>query len=261
MVGPPAVRDTAGPADVSRNNTSSVLAGSRGILGSVADRRGQFYEAFAEQWDDRLSYDELDKRLRLVFTRLLSAEDLHGKLTLDAGAGTGHFSRDLAARGARVISLDVGTALLGKTRARAKTVPVCCSVLALPFPDRAFEVVLCTEVIEHTTDPRAAVRELCRVVAPGGVLVVTTPNRVWKPAVLVANALRVRPYAGYENWSGYRELRRWIDGAGLLVETHVGFNLLPHTRFCRPRFDVLDGLRWLHPWMINIAVRARRATP
>lgn len=215
-----------------------------------------FYEAFAPDWDARMDPHELAKRFRLVFGGLLG--EVRGRRVLDAGAGTGHFSRALVERGALLTSLDVGTGLLGLVRAKCSTQPVCGSLLQLPFRDAAFEVALCTEVLEHTSDPRAAVAELCRVLGPGGVLVLTVPNRLWKPAVLAANALGLRRYAGHENWVGYRDLAAWLAEDGMAVERQTGFNVLPHTAFCRPTFDGLDELGGLHPYMINIAVRARK---
>jgi SAM-dependent methyltransferase len=57
------------------------------------------------------------------------------------------------------------------------------TVESLPVPDGSFDVVLCTQVLEHTSDPAAAVRELRRVVAPGGrVLASTHGTAVYHPA-------------------------------------------------------------------------------
>lgn len=221
-----------------------------------ADAKGMFYESFAREWDSRASMPELEKRLRLVFGGLLEESDVRGKDVLDAGAGTGWFSRGLARWGGRVTSLDVGPELMAEVRKKCESRLVVGSVLELPFPDASFDAVLCTEVIEHTTDPRRAVAELCRVLRPGGALALTVPNRAWHWAVRTANALSLRPYRGHENWVGYRELAGWVREEGLTVRRQFGFNLLPHTFFCRPPFDGLDRLASLHPWMINVALKA-----
>lgn len=57
------------------------------------------------------------------------------------------------------------------------------TVESLPVPDDSFELVLCTQVLEHAADPARAVRELARVVAPGGrVLASTHGVQVYHPA-------------------------------------------------------------------------------
>ena len=140
----------------------------------------------------------------------------------------------------------------------AATRPVQASLLSLPFPDRTFRAILCTEVIEHTADPAAAVQELCRVLAPGGTLVLTVPNKRLKFALTVADLLKLRPYGGLENWVGYAELGSWLRDAGVKVERQFGFNLIPHAAFCRPAFDGLDRIPPLHPFMVNIAARCRK---
>jgi SAM-dependent methyltransferase len=56
-------------------------------------------------------------------------------------------------------------------------------VEALPVEDASFDVVLCTQVLEHTDDPAQAVRELRRVVAPGGVVLASTHGvQVYHPS-------------------------------------------------------------------------------
>ncbi|MFA6317476.1 MAG: methyltransferase domain-containing protein [Elusimicrobiota bacterium] len=223
--------------------------------------KSRFYESIAQDWDELMDKHELSKRLRLIFggeSPLLRAEDVAGLPVLDAGSGTGHFSKALMGLGGRLVSLDVGPGLLGVVRAKCPTRPVQGSLLNLPFSDKTFKAVLCTEVIEHTPDPRAAVKELCRVLAPGGVLVLTVPNKRLKFALAIADSLKLRPYGGLENWVGYSELQDWLKEEGVVVERRFGFNLLPHVFFCRPLFDRLDGLSLLHPLMVNIAVRCRK---
>lgn len=204
-----------------------------------------------------MSRIEIDKRIRLIFS-ILKDSDVRGRRVLDAGAGVGYFSAALTDLGADLVAIDMGQRLLARIREKCAVPSAVSSVLNLPFPDRYFDLVLCTEVIEHTTDPQKAVVELCRVTAEGGVLLVTTPNRLWHPAIALATALHLRPYHGHENWVRYPELRHWITSAGLQIEQQLGFNLLPHTFFCHQRFEFLDRISVLHPLMINMLVRARR---
>src|SRR4030042_490857 len=48
----------------------------------------------------------------------------------------------------------------------------------MPFPDNSFDVILLHEVIEHVSDDAATLREACRVVRPGGRIVIYAPNRL-----------------------------------------------------------------------------------
>src|SRR4051812_43630378 len=103
-------------------------------------------------WDDRTNTFETQRRLRLVFDDLLGAIDLRGKAFLDGGSGGGHFSAAACRRGANVTSLDVGPNLLEQVKKRCDSTRVIGSILDLPFPDGSFDVVMSTEVIEHTPD-------------------------------------------------------------------------------------------------------------
>jgi 2-polyprenyl-6-hydroxyphenyl methylase/3-demethylubiquinone-9 3-methyltransferase len=224
--------------------------------------RATFYERFADEFDDRMNRYEVGKRLRLVFDEALAGESLEGRTLLDAGCGTGLFSRAAAQRGARVTSLDVGERLLEQVSRKADTERVVGDVASLPFDDGRFDYVVCTEVIEHTMEPRRAVAELARVLAPGGTLVLTTPNRVWHPAIWLATKLGLRPYEGIENWVHFGDLRRWLAQDGIAVNRYRGFNPLPfvHPILYRPN-DRLDrfGDGPLGRFMINIMAVGRKA--
>jgi 2-polyprenyl-6-hydroxyphenyl methylase/3-demethylubiquinone-9 3-methyltransferase len=225
----------------------------------MLDDRQLFYERFAGEFDSRMSRYDTEKRVRIVFERLLP-ESLAGRELLDAGSGTGWFSREAVRRGARVTSLDVGPRLLEEVARKCDTRRVVGDVCALDFPRDSFDVVVSSEVIEHVAEPRRAVSEMARVLRPGGILALTTPNRRWHFAIALANRIGARPYEGYENWVGWSELRRWVTAEGLAVEAHFGFHLFPFvvpaTHALLDRLDRLGGA--LGPVMLNQAIRGRK---
>jgi SAM-dependent methyltransferase len=118
---------------------------------------------------------------------------LMGRRVLDLGCGKGRFARVLAARGARVVGLDVSAAML----AAAREAGVDCvrgSARRLPFASSSFDGAIAVEVFEHL-EPRAidrACEELRRVLRPGGTFVLVDKSvyalnarRPWLPAVAV----------------------------------------------------------------------------
>lgn len=63
-----------------------------------------------------------------------------------------------------------------KARAADRATFIVSDIQQMPFPEDAFDVVVSCETVEHVPDPQLAVRELARVLRPGGTLVLTTPN-------------------------------------------------------------------------------------
>jgi SAM-dependent methyltransferase len=108
-----------------------------------------------------------------------------GRRVLDAGCGTAYGTRMLAEAGAaQVTGVDRATSVLDAARPscpeNVELVPG--DLRELPFADRSFDLVVCFEVIEHLEEPDAALRELERVVAADGVVLVSSPNRdVYEP--------------------------------------------------------------------------------
>jgi len=114
-------------------------------------------------------------RRRLV-TDLLARAGARGRI-LDLGCGTGGVLQHLGPFGS-AIGLD--PAVEAAQYCRRRDVPmVVGSGLELPFADASFDVVLALDVIEHVPDDVALLREVRRVLRPGGVLLVTVPAMPW----------------------------------------------------------------------------------
>ena len=212
-------------------------------------------------WDDFTNNYETRRRLDLIFNRLIKPSELAGRYLLDAGSGGGHFSEAASRHGAHTFSLDVGFKLLKAVDQRCDSQKVLASTLALPFKKSIFDIVLSTEVVEHTASPLTAVNELARLVKPGGLLIVTSPSRLWNPLVKLATLLRWRPYEGYENFLWPHEITRALKKQDFEIEILVGFNFCP---IFTPKIDALfrffdqvygKRLPWL---MVNFAARARK---
>lgn len=103
-----------------------------------------------------------------------------GRRVLDAGCGVGYGAALIAEHGARSVdAVDVAEAVVEAARARFEDAAgfAVADVRALPFPDDSFDLVVCFEVIEHIEEQPRAFAEFHRVLAPGGVLAVSSPNR------------------------------------------------------------------------------------
>jgi SAM-dependent methyltransferase len=150
-----------------------------------------------------------------------------GERLLDVGAGAGRHAFEGLRRGASVVAVDVDDASLKDVAASGVT-SVLGSALSLPFDDGAFDRVIAAEVMEHIDDDRGALRELARVLRPGGVLAVTVPR--WFPE-LVNWALSDEyhaPFVAGGHVRIYREsaLRARLAGAGFdVVDRHHAHGL------------------------------------
>lgn len=114
-------------------------------------------------------------RLRRTRTALDLKSDHH---VLDVGCGAGNLLAML--QGARLVGVDLAESLLKEARERLKGRPNVqlykANIEALPFPDRTFDRVVCSEVLEHALRPEAILAEMRRVAKPGARVVITVPN-------------------------------------------------------------------------------------
>jgi ubiquinone/menaquinone biosynthesis C-methylase UbiE len=102
-----------------------------------------------------------------------------GEQILDAGSGTGIFTREFLARGAEVVGLDISFAMLRYAAKRAAPpayTGIVADMAALPFAASSFDRTVSVAALEFVADEKRAVAELFRVTKPGGVVVVATLN-------------------------------------------------------------------------------------
>jgi SAM-dependent methyltransferase len=97
---------------------------------------------------------------------------------LDAGCGSGRNMVEFARHG-RVSGIELSATSVGRARERGLGEVLSGSILEMPFPDASFDLVASLDVVEHLQDDGAALREMRRVVAPGGALLLTVPAYQW----------------------------------------------------------------------------------
>lgn len=171
-----------------------------------------------------------DRRLSLI-RRYVALENAR---MLDIGCGIGTYVQKLRDYSEHVYGIDVDPARVGRGTTGGLAVAVS---ERLPFADGVFDMVLLNEVIEHVQDDAFTLREACRVVRPGGHIVIYAPNRLYPfethgvylgkryifgniPLVnYLPNAIRRRlvPHARAYTSGG---IRRLIDGLPVELITH-----------------------------------------
>ncbi len=162
-----------------------------------------------------------------------------GELLLDAGCGEGRHCFGALERGARVIGLDLDRESLRdaskRLRRRASELGGLGEMTQgdafhLPFCDQSFDAVICSEVMEHVHDYRAAARELARVTRPGGRVAVTIPTATSEHLYLRLGDEYFESPGGHIRIFQPRQLAEGLAAAGLST-LGVGFAHALHTPY------------------------------
>ncbi|GAB3706414.1 bifunctional 2-polyprenyl-6-hydroxyphenol methylase/3-demethylubiquinol 3-O-methyltransferase UbiG [Nocardiopsis oceani] len=186
-----------------------------------------FFGAYADTWwDDESTMAPLKSFNPLRFSYFDRFVDTwEGKRVLDVGCGGGYTTEFLDARGARVSGIDYSPKLIGAARHHAaetgKDIQYEVGVAEeLPYEDGAFDIVTCVDVLEHVRSPEQAVREIHRVLAPGGIFLYDTINRTQRSRVMMIwipeRLLGIVPRGAHE-WKDFittREMLAYLSGAG-----------------------------------------------
>jgi 2-polyprenyl-6-hydroxyphenyl methylase/3-demethylubiquinone-9 3-methyltransferase len=211
------------------------------------------FDALGEKWWDesgpmrplhrvnpvRLSY--IRRVVREHFDLPDSIKCLQSLKIADIGCGGGLLTEPLCRMGAAVTGVDAGKENIRVAKAHAKAHRLDIDYLAttaekLAAAGKKFDVVTALEIVEHVADVDMFMKALCRLVAPGGMLIMSTLNRTPKGYLLgivaVEHVLRWLP-AGTHDWKKFlkpSELSRHIGDNGMEVTDVRGIVYSPFTR-------------------------------
>jgi 2-polyprenyl-3-methyl-5-hydroxy-6-metoxy-1,4-benzoquinol methylase len=174
---------------------------------SAIDRNMAFYQQFWEETPDFTRHNPGARHRRRLIVDCLGSEKFAS--VLDVGCGNGELLALLHGVHPQVASLtgaDLSPDQVARNRARLPNMEFFALDVQKDSLDRRFDLVVCSEVIEHLDEPGAAVKNLARMVRPGGRVVITCPTGTVYPTERHFGHVR-HPLSG--------ELGTWAAEAGL----------------------------------------------
>ena len=181
----------------------------------MTQRDPYYFETLGDDFERFMSDYDVARRVHLIFGELLQRTSLpEHPAVLEVGCGTGRISRHLRGFTNNLTVNDISEKLAADTARQLECRHLAGDCAAWQDAPGAFDLVVSSECIEHTSDPYAALAGMQRCLKPGGWLIVTTPNKLWYPVLWTAEHLNIRKFRGREHWTFPGSTRRWLKARG-----------------------------------------------
>lgn len=168
-----------------------------------------YFDEVANQWD-RMRQNFFSEAVREKAYNIAAVKE--GELAADIGAGTGFVTEGLLLRGLRVIAVDQSYEMLNQMKEKFKNFESVDyrqgEAENLPIGNDTVDYVMANMFLHHVEDPLAAIKEMARIIKPGGKLVITDMDE---------HNYQFLKTEHHDRWMGFRrkDVEEWFNAAGL----------------------------------------------
>ncbi|MFH1223221.1 MAG: methyltransferase domain-containing protein [Pseudomonadota bacterium] len=168
----------------------------------------QYFDEVAGQWDEmrNVFFPESVREKAFEVSKVES-----GKIAADIGAGTGFITEGLIKRGLKVFAVDQSQEMLGEINRKFNSPFIDCrigSAEALPLDDNSVHYAFANMYLHHVESPAAAIKEMVRILKPGGKLIITDLDEHQHEYLIKEH---------HDRWKGFKrsDVKKWFIDAGL----------------------------------------------
>jgi len=219
----------------------------------------EHYDSFGSQQDDHLSKRARTRNHAQKMAMLQRVLDDRGEQvrTLEIGIGSGAHSAELAAKGHSVAGVDISRVLLLKAQRQfpilGKAFLAAADATQLPFQECLFDRVFCVATLHHLPEPESGIKEMLRVLKPGGRFCIIEPKRFY-PVHCINSLIHSKTECGTFKMR-VKSVTAWGEKAGAAGIQIDHFVFTPNRpRTLTPIYDRIDRICRSTPFLWHASV-------